>query len=187
MYTYVVTYTMVPRQTIFRATAPAQLSSLHSADCSLLRLSSHSWSAKISNLQFTRRLVVGLFCQKSGGWGTLKFTRLASALAKFFAAYHIHVSSFFSWDRRHFCATASRLLQWFQWVAHSFNVNGGGRGCCSKRYGPGTSLTERTGSIPDTARTLATACKTSACHGKRAVLWKKNYDLSSSTSCGNGP
>src|SRR5258708_527713 len=53
------------------------------------------------------------------------------------------------------------------------------------RYRPGTSLTEQTGSIPDTARTLVVACKTSACHGKRAVLWKKNFDLSSSTSYGN--
>src|SRR5258708_38846591 len=52
-------------------------------------------------------------------------------------------------------------------------------------YRPGTSLTEQTGSIPDTARTLVVACKTSACHGKRAVLWKKNFDLSSSTSYGN--
>ncbi len=55
------------------------------------------------------------------------------------------------------------------------------------RYGPGTSLTNQTGSIPDTARTLAIACKTSACHGKRAVLWKKSFDLCLSTSARNAP
>ncbi len=62
-----------------------------------------------------------------------------------------------------------------------------GGGPTPSRYGPGTSLTEQTGSIPDTARTLATACKTSACHGKRAVLWKKNFALSLNTNGGNVP
>src|SRR5882762_5332819 len=63
----------------------------------------------------------------------------------------------------------------------------GGGGHTPFRYRPGTSLTNQTGSIPDTARTLAIACKTSACHGKRAVLWKKNFDLSLSTSVRNAP
>jgi hypothetical protein len=60
-----------------------------------------------------------------------------------------------------------------------------GVGATVRGYRPGTSLTEQTGGIPDTARSMAIACKRSACHGKRAVLWKKNLDLSSSTSYGN--
>ena len=63
----------------------------------------------------------------------------------------------------------------------------GGGGTDGGGYRPGTSLTEQTGSIPDTAETLAAACKTSACHGKRAVLWKKNFALSLNGSCGNAP
>jgi hypothetical protein len=57
----------------------------------------------------------------------------------------------------------------------------------AKTGGEGPSRQVRTGRIPDTARTLATACKTSACHGKRAVLWKKNFALSLNTNGGNVP
>ena len=73
-------------------------------------------------------------------------------------------------------------LKPFRMNTYEKTGEGEGRNC---RYRPGTSLTEQTGSIPDTAGILAIACKRSACHGKRAVLWKKNLDLSSSTSYGN--
>src|SRR5205823_747314 len=41
-------------------------------------------------------------------------------------------------------------------------------------YRPGASLTEQTGHIPDTVKRWQARVKQSACHGKRAVLWKRS-------------
>src|SRR5208282_559052 len=49
-------------------------------------------------------------------------------------------------------------------------------------YGPGASLTDWTGGIPDTVEPVASACRTGTCHGKRAVLWNRSFDSSLSTN-----
>src|SRR5260221_6174534 len=68
--------------------------------------------------------------------------------------------------RMNTCKSVSKQRTLSPFRMNTYAKTGGG-GPISTGYGPGTSLTEQTGSIPDTARTLATACKTSACHGKR--------------------
>jgi len=55
-----------------------------------------------------------------------------------------------------------------------------GEGGYSGGYGPGASLTDWTGGIPDTFEPMASACTTSTCHGKRAVLWNRSFDSYSS-------
>src|SRR6266404_8651662 len=81
---------------------------------------------------------------------------------------------------------APRILC-FQRLAASFRKTPGGGGTPRLWYRPGTSLTNQTGSIPDTIDSVVGAGKTGACHGKRAVLWKKSFDLSLSTSGRNAP
>ena len=51
-----------------------------------------------------------------------------------------------------------------------------------KRGGGVGSQRIQTGHIPDTSRTSAIACKTSAGHGDRAVRLKKSFDLSLNTN-----
>jgi hypothetical protein len=48
-------------------------------------------------------------------------------------------------------------------------MDGEGRGGGDRRYGPGASLTEWTGRIPDTVNGGGREFRKSACHGKRAV------------------
>ncbi len=55
--------------------------------------------------------------------------------------------------------------------------NGGGEGEASHWYGLGGSLTKQTGRIPDTVNKWQGRVEPSACHGKRAVLWKKSFAL----------
>src|SRR5438445_13311144 len=68
MYTYVVIYIMLPRPPTFRAMPRTQLSSLHSADCSLLNLFSRSSLFEIRNLRFAHRTCGEPLLAKQEGW-----------------------------------------------------------------------------------------------------------------------
>src|SRR5208282_599352 len=65
---------------------------------------------------------------------------------------------------------------------HAFVQLKGEGGYSALGYGPGASLTDWTGGIPDTVEPVASACRTGTCHGKRAVLWNRSFDSSLSTN-----
>ena len=63
----------------------------------------------------------------------------------------------------------------------------GGGGGATRWYGPGGCLTEQTGRIPDTVIGWRARVERSACHGKRAVLWKRSFALYCSMTRVNTP
>src|SRR5208282_471871 len=92
-------------------------------------------------------------------------------------ASHLHIPQLLKVP--HFQYFASNLVLTPSICAHPPR-RGGGEG--TSWYGPGASLTDWTGGIPDTVEPVASACRTGTCHGKRAVLWNRSFDSSLSTN-----
>ena len=69
----------------------------------------------------------------------------------------------------HFLALIKNSTPLFCYDSALFRQNTRGWGYPFSRYRPGTSLTDWTGSIPDTVSQWQVRVKSSTCHGKRAV------------------